>query len=567
MAAALVQQQGEASGSPGTNVAITLTFGATLQAGDVVVVCAEHNDTGAAGPTCTGTGIVFTRHTAFIGDANHDNSAMWVGMVGSGAGTTVVITPSSGQSLGTHAISAVELSGVAQVVDGTPPAPTNLSSASPSVTSPTPVAVGDVAVAFCGHPDATGPTSTPSGWTALTRRSSTASLEGAWFDLGSSQAAVTPQWFFAASKFALMNVVLLKTTQPTTPPTTPIMWLLKRFSQQPGSPWLGFPQPQVFTTGPQIQTFDIAVDGNAAVAVDVTRTRALDAPVAGAGVVTAAESTQISLVVPVVGAGVVVVALTKVIPFAAAVDGNATVVVDIVRIRNLNVPVAGAGVVTADMVRTMGLAAAVAGAGVVTVDEVVQRSLAAAVAGAGVVAADMVRVRNLLATVDGNAAVAVAMTVSSLKVLSVNVDGTAVVSLGLSPLTGMAVNVQGQAFVSPQVVVKKIFATTVAGAAQILADVSSGHIVLALIPAGADDLLTLIPGGTDDTLLLTPAGADDLVPLISTGGRYGTGTGTYGYGGGFYGYSIGGTAEDTLVLTPAGADDTLTLTVGGKDTG
>lgn len=210
MAFVRVQEQGASASTLGTNVARTLTFGANFTSGNVVVVGIECNDSGAAGPVATGTGITFTRYTWFIGDGSHDNAALWVGVVGGGASNTVVITPSSGRDLANHAVIGAEFSGTSTVVDGTPPTPTNVASATPSVTSATPSQTGDLAVAFCGNTATVAPTGTPAGWTTLTRQSTTCAIDGAWFDLAGSSAAVTPQWTFAVSRNALLNVVLIK---------------------------------------------------------------------------------------------------------------------------------------------------------------------------------------------------------------------------------------------------------------------------------------------------------------------------------------------------------------------
>jgi hypothetical protein len=222
MAIALVQQQGNAAGTT-TAGGDTLILGATPTSGNMLVCCAENNDD-ATGPSIATTGVTWTlRGTYFRGDANHDNIIMWTGVVAGGASATTTITFHNAPSSTTWAGILAEFSGVQQVVDGTPPTPTDVSSATPSVTSNTPSVAGDLAVAFCGHTDATAPTATPSGWTALTRRSSTNSLEGAWLDLGGSSSAVTPQWTFALSKFALLEVVLIKATAATALPPLPMV--------------------------------------------------------------------------------------------------------------------------------------------------------------------------------------------------------------------------------------------------------------------------------------------------------------------------------------------------------
>lgn len=206
MAISLVQQQHGTQTSGATP--LVLTFGVAPTSGNMIVVGMEENDD-ATGPTIATTNVVYTKQNRFIGDASHDNITLWTGVVSASAGTTVTITPHN--TLGNNAAIAGEWSGVQQVLDGTPPTPTDVSSATPSVTSTTPTVSGDLAVAFCGHPDSTGPTATPSGWSALTREGTNASIEGAWLALPDAN-AVTPQWTFAASKFALLEIVLIKAT-------------------------------------------------------------------------------------------------------------------------------------------------------------------------------------------------------------------------------------------------------------------------------------------------------------------------------------------------------------------
>lgn len=202
----LVQQQiDSATGSGGGS---TLTFGANFTNGNMLVIGLEENDD-ATGPSIAATGVTFTKQWRFRGDGTHDNFTLWTGVVGASAGNVVTITPNA--ALNNFATLGSEWSGVQQVVDGTPPTATNVTSATPSVTSNTPTVAGDLAVAFCGHTDAIGPTATPSSWTTLTRSAATNSIEGAYF-VNSGSSAVTPQWTFAASKAALLAVALIKAT-------------------------------------------------------------------------------------------------------------------------------------------------------------------------------------------------------------------------------------------------------------------------------------------------------------------------------------------------------------------
>lgn len=204
MAIALVQQAQQTIGGAGAASA-AFTLGAAPISGNLLVCVWEHNN---ANPTMSGTGVTWTRQPVFVGDANHDNTALWTGVVGASGSTTQTFTPSV--STADSAGIILEFSGVQQVVDGTPPTPTNVTSATPSVTSNTPGVAGDLAVAFVGQASAIAPTATPAGWTTVTAATNSRRLDGAWLDLGGSSAAVTPQWTFAASKFALLQIVLIK---------------------------------------------------------------------------------------------------------------------------------------------------------------------------------------------------------------------------------------------------------------------------------------------------------------------------------------------------------------------
>lgn len=195
----LVQQAGTA----GNAASATVTFGQNFTAGNFVIIGAEVNSTN---PVATTTGVVYTRQNEFTGDASHDNTALWTGVVGTGATNTISITG----TLNAHAIIAVEFSGNLQLVDGTPPTPTNLATATPSVVSNTPSVTAGLAIAFCGHTTTSAPTVTPTNWTSLTRQSSTNSIEGAYKLLPGDKAAVTPQWTFSGSQFALMQIVLVR---------------------------------------------------------------------------------------------------------------------------------------------------------------------------------------------------------------------------------------------------------------------------------------------------------------------------------------------------------------------
>lgn len=206
MALGLVQQSQVAWGTGGTQ-SNPFPGLAAPTSGNMIVVYAELNDNN---PSMGGTGVTYTRHYFFSGDASHDNCALWTGVVAGGASSTQTLTQAAAINNGS-AIFA-EFSGVQQVVDGTPPTATNVSSATPSVTSNTPSVAGDLAVAFCGQASAIAPTATPSTWTTLTAAASSRRVDGAWLDLAGSSAAVTPQWTFAASKFALLGIVLIKAT-------------------------------------------------------------------------------------------------------------------------------------------------------------------------------------------------------------------------------------------------------------------------------------------------------------------------------------------------------------------
>lgn len=175
-----------------------------------MLVCALGCNDDATGPTMAGTGVTWTRKNYFVGDVSHDNIVLWTGVIGSGAGATQTATfhVATADCAGIMA----EFSGVQQVVDGTPPTPTDVSSSTPSVTSNNPSVAGDLAVAFCEQASAVAPTGTPATWTTLTAATNTRRIDGAWLDLGGSSSAVTPQWTFAASKFALLEIVLVKAT-------------------------------------------------------------------------------------------------------------------------------------------------------------------------------------------------------------------------------------------------------------------------------------------------------------------------------------------------------------------
>lgn len=207
MAIALVQQKQATIGAAATSAAFTMSPAPV--SGNMLVCAWELNDTN---PSMAGTGVTWTRHNFFLGDANHDNIALWTGVVGASAGTAQTMTQSA--SVNNAAGIIAEFSGVQQVVDGTPPTPTNISSASPTVTSNTPTVTGDLCVAFVGTTTTLAPTTnpnSPSAWSTLTAATNTRRIDGAYLVLPSS-AAVSPQWTYAASKFALMEVVLIKPT-------------------------------------------------------------------------------------------------------------------------------------------------------------------------------------------------------------------------------------------------------------------------------------------------------------------------------------------------------------------
>lgn len=204
MAVSLVQQQ-QATIGAGAAASVAFTLGATPTQGNMLVCAWEHNDNGT--PVMSGTGVTWTRHTLFVGDASHDNTSVFTGVVNAGASTTQTFT--LGVSSANAAGILLEFSGVQQAVDGTPPTPTNLSSATPSITSNTPTVGGDLAVAFMGQVTAIAPTATPAGWSAVTGATNTRRIDGAW-NINAGISTISAQWTYATSKFALAEIVLIK---------------------------------------------------------------------------------------------------------------------------------------------------------------------------------------------------------------------------------------------------------------------------------------------------------------------------------------------------------------------
>lgn len=186
----------------------TLTLPQIPKPGNMLVIGTELNDN--TGPTAALTGVVFTRNIYFVGDASHDNCALWTGVVGSSVASAVV-TVTHGASA-TYAAWIGEFSGVQQTVDGTVPTPTNLSTATPAITTNTVSFPANLVVAFMGHRSATSPTVSPSGWNIATQSIATATLgiETAWKIAPATKVAQTATWTFAGSEFALANIVQLK---------------------------------------------------------------------------------------------------------------------------------------------------------------------------------------------------------------------------------------------------------------------------------------------------------------------------------------------------------------------
>lgn len=198
-------QQAQATIGAGAAGAVSFTLGAAPAPGNFLVCGWEHNDNGT--PVMSGTGVTWTRHTLFVGDASHDNSSVFSGVVGTGASTTQTFT------LGVSSANAsgilLEFSGTQQAVDGTPPTPTNLSTATPSITSNAPGVSADLAVAFMGINGTSAPSGTPSGWTNATAASNTRRIEAA-YQLNVTKSAAVATWTYAGSQFALANIVLVK---------------------------------------------------------------------------------------------------------------------------------------------------------------------------------------------------------------------------------------------------------------------------------------------------------------------------------------------------------------------
>lgn len=196
-------QQAQATVGAGAVTSVAFTLPAAPSPGNFLICAWEHND---ANPTMAGTGVTWTRQNLFVGDASHDNTALFTGVIGTGASATQTLT------LGSTANAAgilLEFTGIQQVVDGTPPTPTNLSSASPSITSNAPGVSADLAVAFMGINGTSAPTGTPSGWTSVTGASNTRRIEGA-YQLNVTKSAAVATWTYAGSQFALAQIVLVK---------------------------------------------------------------------------------------------------------------------------------------------------------------------------------------------------------------------------------------------------------------------------------------------------------------------------------------------------------------------
>lgn len=189
----------------GAAASVNFTLSLTPAAGNFIICAWEHND--GTNPVMSGTGVTWTRQNLFAGDASHDDTALYTGIVGTGASTTQTFTQSG--SLANAAGILLEFTGIQQVVDGTPPTPTNLSSASPSITSNAPGASADLAVAFMGINGTSAPTGAPSGWTSVTAASNTRRIEGA-YRLNSTKSAAAATWTYAGSQFALAQIVLIK---------------------------------------------------------------------------------------------------------------------------------------------------------------------------------------------------------------------------------------------------------------------------------------------------------------------------------------------------------------------
>jgi hypothetical protein len=188
----------------GAVASVAFTLGQAPTPGNFLVCAFEMND---SNPTMSGTGVTWTRQNVFVGDASHDNTALFTGVVGTGASTTQTFTP--GASTSNAAGILLEFNGVQQVLDGTPPTPTNLSSATPSITSTVPGVSNDLVVAFMGNVANSAPTATPSGWTTVTAATNTRRLDGA-YKLNTDRAAVSATWTYSGSQFALAQILLVK---------------------------------------------------------------------------------------------------------------------------------------------------------------------------------------------------------------------------------------------------------------------------------------------------------------------------------------------------------------------
>lgn len=203
MAVALVQQ---AHGGAVLNPAVAIAQPAN---GNILVVITEGFANSSA-VACTG--VTFGQHPlSIVGDANHEDFDVWIGVVGPGAGTSVSTTIANAN----NAVMVLEFSGVTSVQDAVA---THLNESAgttttiaPSITTVTP---GCLVVIFATAHFTTVPTGTPSGaggWTDLVvANTDTDNILRAAYLVPAGAGAQSGTWTWALGQFTDGGAIALQ---------------------------------------------------------------------------------------------------------------------------------------------------------------------------------------------------------------------------------------------------------------------------------------------------------------------------------------------------------------------